>query len=964
MPLLNDKRIPLTPAPPYDPRRKRKEVWYLRFTNEIFTNYEAYINRLMLYHQPIWTCEATGRANLTYEQALESEGRDEHNRAEFRFCEVLRKRILFHVQFQTIRLEPLVEEIYIYYRFNFAIGEIVHCKLGENIYLARILDIFPGFDQRHMNGKAQQQPPITTTSSSSEETESEPDDIPRQPNGRLRFPDAFLHPTPATPVPQHQEPVVPSASDTPPIPTPDAAIPRLDPPVNPSQPLRYRIQLINEYGQPIEDIVRIVEQDEIRRDKRVFCRHMIQRLVRECAQRDSYIGAPWLIKPNVAYHYGISTVLPLHLQEAQDLAYANQARKRKAPLKEPEDKEAEKRARKEENLLQKAKLKEEKERQREERRKQAAVKYPIEDLDLPIYRKDPNLNWALIDMSPDKYTGPAIIPYPSGGRTPRPTPHKNTSIPDDVFETFISVWTFLAVFSDPLELSPFSIDDFERALCQPNQKSNILFESNACLLNVIISERKQDIASEIASGLVTEEYLESMKDEQDDSTKKQQDTAFSRLRREKVERGWRDTEQLKLSNGWDEEEIDLEDRKGWEAVLIGCLNEIATPSLVPDLDLILRHLVPRNNSTASERERQYPSLSIKHKLTILSFLVEAVNESNTIKDYMEQCQEQLTEFRRQKVELNKESKSLAARRVELDRRDRAEKEGKDSTEDESDSAAEDGGDDSDADSNDDSNDEDASADSDDSDSSTRGIKSHERRHRSRQEKLKIKQQKRREMEQLKKEMYAKQREAAKARSQELRQKAEERRKLEEEERALRKKEEQLEKDMRKYMTLRIRPLGRDRFYNRYLYLDNIGTSSTYGTGRLYVQSPSDIDIQMILERDRPDSQPEQPWGRGGGQWFMLALMKAQGMEEESEWLEKRLENQLTGTMTHSWWRSYSDPEEIQKLLSWLNPKGSRECKLKNEISKRHNYIMDSMKRRSQTLTKLESQGTKRNSRSR
>ncbi|KAG2225366.1 hypothetical protein INT45_005610 [Circinella minor] len=963
----------------------------------------------MLYHQPLWTCEATGRSNLTYEQALESEGRDEQNRAEFRFCEVLRKRILYNVQFQTIRLEPLVEEIYTYFRFNFAIGEVVHCKLSENIYLARIVDIFPEVNSKVQQQHQHQYQHYTSIAlpGSSDETESEPDDIPRQPNGRLRFPDAFLHPTPDTTTEtttnsaatstttnnynynynsnsasqqeqskQTDMPVSESSSIS--IHSNEQqSVPQIFDPnfTNPSQPLKYRVQLINEFGQPLEDLVRDVDADEIRRDKRVFNRHMIQRLIRECSKRDSYIGAPWLIKANVAYHYGISTLLPPHLQEAQDLAYANQARKRKAPLKELEDKEAEKRARKEENLLQKAKLKEEKERQREERRKQAAVKYPIEDLDLPIYRKDPNLNWALIDMAPDKYTGPATIPYPTGGRDPRPPLHKNTAIPDDIFETFISVWSFLAVFSDPLSLSPFSIDDFERALCQPSQqmsKSNVLFESNVCLLNVIIKERQQDIGGEIASGVMNEEYLETIKQNQEDdneessgkssssstptSTKK--DTSFIHHQGEKVERGWRDSEQLKLSSGWDRRTI--RNTKGWETVLIGCLNEIATPALIPDLDYILCHLVPRNKSKASERERQYPSLSIKHKLAILSFLIDAVNESTAVKEYMESCQEQLTEFRRQKMELNKEIKNMTARRAEMDKRDRAEKEERDTTDDDEDTDSEE--DDSDSDS--DSDDEDLSAASDDSNAPSRGIKSHERRHRSRQEKLKLKQQKRKEMEQLKKEMYEKQREAAKARSQELRQKAEERRKLEEEERVLRKKEEQLEKDMRKYTTLRIRPLGKDRFYNRYLYLDNIGTSSTYGTGRLYVQGPSDVDIQMIRERDRPYEEPEQPWGRGGGQWFMLALMKAQALNEESEWLEQRLNTPLDVEPSRSWWRCYTEPEEIQQLLSWLNPKGNRECKLKNEIAKRHSYIAESMKRRAQAISKLEAQTAKRNSKSR
>lgn len=122
--------------------------------------------------------------------------------------------------------------------------------------------------------------------------------------------------------------------------------------------------------------------------------------------------------------------------------------------------------------------------------------------------------------------------------------------------------------------------------------------------------------------------------------------------------------------------------------------------------------------------------------------------------------------------------------------------------------------------------------------------------------------------------------------------------------------------MRKYMTLRIRPLGRDRFYNRYIYLDNIGTSETYGTGRLYVQSPSEIDIQMMLERERTTDLEEQPWGRGGGRWFILELMKAHGMEEESEWLADRMEKQARGErIGQSWWRCYSEPEEVFPLNS-------------------------------------------------
>ncbi|KAG0192120.1 hypothetical protein DFQ28_010119 [Apophysomyces sp. BC1034] len=856
----------------------------------------------MFYLQPHWQCELTGRQNLTYEQALESE-RAYCYRAEFQFCEALRKRILRRLQFQTVRLDLLIEDIYTYFRFNFAVGEVAHCILGDQTYLARIIDILPNMDNGGYSATPLKKAKHKNTSveTSSDTTESDDDAIPRQPNGRLRFPDAFLHPTPTTSAQQSDHDIAMEEDEKMQDEHSDADTPQ------PQLALRYRIQLINEHGDAIENCVRIVESDEIKRDKRSFCRHVLQRFIRECAHKDSYVGAPWVVKINVARQYGIDSTLPPNLQEAQDLAYAK-ARKRKA--KTMDEKEAEKRARREETLLQKAKIKEEKERQREARRKQTAVKYPVEDLDLPIYRKDPNMNWLLVDLSPDKCPVDDMrIPYPSGGRPPRPIPRNDCTLSYDLFDKMLSIWSFITIFSEPLQLTPFSIDEFQRALFHTSHqpKATVMIESNVGLLNVIISERKEDIANEIANGNAVEDYLDALEEDpekngrthtEDDST-----SALSRLRRTKVERGWRDAEQLKIGDNWDNKEIRSgPDRKGWETALIGCLNEVATPELIPNLDQILRHLVPRNNSTIAERERQYPTLNVKYKLAILEFLVNVVNESILIKEYMEQCQDQLTEFRRQKVEMNKESKILVARRTELDRREQAEKQDKESSDDDDEDSEESG-------SSDDS--DDGSDHSADSDSSTHRLRGHEKRHMSRQEKLKQKQKQREEMEAMRKKMYEKQREAVKAKNQEMRQKAEERRKLEEEEKTLRKKEEQLEKDMRKYMTLRVRPLGRDRFYNRYFYLDNIGTSDTYGTGRIYVQSPSDVDILLLMERDRADL-PEQPWGRGGGQQFILELMKAQGLTEECDWLSQRME-ELQSDPTEpykGWWRCYSEPEEV------------------------------------------------------
>jgi hypothetical protein len=97
--------------------------------------------------------------------------------------------------------------------------------------------------------------------------------IKKETNGRLRFPDAFLHPEPTTTT------ATPDSSTT-----------------GPDHQYRYKVQLINSDGSPLEQGVRILEADELCRDPQWFNPTMLRRLVRECATRDGYIGAPWLLK--------------------------------------------------------------------------------------------------------------------------------------------------------------------------------------------------------------------------------------------------------------------------------------------------------------------------------------------------------------------------------------------------------------------------------------------------------------------------------------------------------------------------------------------------------------------------------------------------------------------------------------------------------------------------------------------
>jgi hypothetical protein len=127
-------------------------ILYLTWKNLFF--YSVYLHRLMLYRQPIWQCETTGRSNLTYAQALESE-RKEKERVGDRFPERLKAGVLKRLQFRTWyitfscpslcmlltliqysgtdRLEAVVEDIYSHFLDQYLPGEVIHCKWDDGI---------------------------------------------------------------------------------------------------------------------------------------------------------------------------------------------------------------------------------------------------------------------------------------------------------------------------------------------------------------------------------------------------------------------------------------------------------------------------------------------------------------------------------------------------------------------------------------------------------------------------------------------------------------------------------------------------------------------------------------------------------------------------------------------------------------------------------------------------------------
>lgn len=128
MPLL-DKKPFERKKPPKD-LHSSDEVFYCPLTKEIFRDYEEYCERIILCNSLVWQCSLTGRPQLTFEEALKSEQNAKQNLKDFPM--ELKVPVLYLAS-KTHRtgILDLVEDVYIYVRDRYFVGETVEVSLTE-----------------------------------------------------------------------------------------------------------------------------------------------------------------------------------------------------------------------------------------------------------------------------------------------------------------------------------------------------------------------------------------------------------------------------------------------------------------------------------------------------------------------------------------------------------------------------------------------------------------------------------------------------------------------------------------------------------------------------------------------------------------------------------------------------------------------------------------------------------------
>ena len=109
MPLLNGKRIELLSNT--SEIAGASKVFQIRFTGEIFQNYEDYSLRLDFYRQPKFACKYSGKSGLSFENAIDHENNTKSQVFE-QIPEEFMPFILREIQFSQLKVTDLVNAIY------------------------------------------------------------------------------------------------------------------------------------------------------------------------------------------------------------------------------------------------------------------------------------------------------------------------------------------------------------------------------------------------------------------------------------------------------------------------------------------------------------------------------------------------------------------------------------------------------------------------------------------------------------------------------------------------------------------------------------------------------------------------------------------------------------------------------------------------------------------------------------
>ncbi|KAL8819382.1 MAG: hypothetical protein Q9223_002170 [Gallowayella weberi] len=899
--------------------------------------------------QEVWkrfSCELTGHSGLTFFDALQSEI-DASGEVDDAFPDALKGPILRKVQFSTIsRIDHLVDHVY-----EVILPFFEPFRSFTDIHQEFKYDFFPGENILVILDDGNRSPGLLRE--------------------KTKFPELLR---------------------------PDGSVER-------SAYARYTVSLNTPSNKEF-----VVEANRLIRDRKTFTKQRLRSFLKKTIDHESWIGAPWCVKSKIAQEYQINSDIPPHL------TYEHQMAQRKANLMLKKNDfdghvlnfspglpqlkpKGQKSKRGGQDL---ARLSEEYQRALAANPDFSKIPQAMQQQQIEHLLKGPNGVNGFHPIAakgvpkqppqppPPKYPIEDLELAPVREKAPRPAvkflsvdlpmPH---SFPEEPASgilmhsvgPLLETWDTLNVYCEVFQLDSFTFDDYIEALqlTHDTYHCQLLVEIHCAVLKKLVNDVNDK------NGQVQFSLPESNLPGSEDSSladtgsmpsptpepeiKPSGRTTRSSLAKSEAaelkaaeaaghlpsmeNKVHRAAEMVQSTRAYDWKmrlrKRDFKDG-AWVYIIVGLLYQLShDPRRKRSCDEVLNELAPSDREATVETAiSQYTLIDINTRVRILQILCMLSMETKAIRLYMEECSNNMTEFRKERLEMQRKRRgamedlqALVEERKALQPRSRTaspvpELEGlNDSkllngTEDEMEV----------------DNDEVTAMDTEDEEP-------HQGRSLRRANDRAAQRKKRAEEERLRKERA--QAEKAKKPSKQEKQLEKIGKKIEEAKDQIKEYEEEilvLESDLRESDCPRTRVLGKDRFWNRYYWFERnampyagLPDSSTaftgYANGCLWVQGPDDMERQGFIELCASEN----------AQYYNAFRMSVPE--------RKIIEEGETHVFNARQWGYYDEPDDLDKLIGWLDNHGTREVKLRKELQAQRNNISKYMVQRKEFLDSSE-----------
>ncbi|KAL7272574.1 hypothetical protein RUND412_004610 [Rhizina undulata] len=939
----------------------KRSVWCIPQTGEIFVDYQSYLDRLDFYKMKHFSCEITGHMNLSFFEALTSETNSSHD-VDQTFPEALKDPVLRKVQFSIVsRIDTLVDQLHESFKSDFYPGEHVTAILstGDRVEaLVREKTMFP--ELRYANGDIQRKGfsryTVKLINRNDEEAQVDNEHLVRD---KKSFTKAMLRsfikntvsrePWNGAPwlvkedfavkykIPQNVPPHLQRAN---------TAAERKAAQARKKQEQNLNTIATNGHVSPTPaspaDSKPISKSHKSKSQQAAIKMSKLLQAGNDAPSETSVSGSPWRSSPNGTPEGGNKTNFKAVIKEETP------------PPPPPPPK---------------------------------PIKYPIEDLDLlpQTNARRPILHY-LSAHTTIKKTDALIVDAPAINRrvsrastrssnVPSASPAPTTNgIDEEKVQFYLSTWVFLNIYCEPLILDSFTFDDYLQALEFSNEELDceLFVEIHCALLKAIVNEQgvvqaqlpdpEEEEEEEEEEGESEEEGEESETGSQgnagDVDGEKKGDRQTSLGKAEEKEKKHRADELFGEGESWIQR-LKMRDFKngGWQAIIVGLLHQLSNDTrFAKHCEEVLAHLAPVNeNPTPDTVKQQYLTLDMNLRVIVLHLLCRLTHETRSVRDYMEECAEEMTKHRKEKIEVQRTRKALleelksydderkillpentphspsplpASRQTSTDADGDSKMNGVDDDEGEDD-------------------DEDEGEGTDRGRSLRRGGERANERKRKREE------------EKERADAAAKVPKTSKQFQKVLKA-------IESTKAKIAKQEEKIasfDEDLRQADCARFKMMGRDRFWNKYWWFERNGmpfgglpSSSTadsgYANAMIWVQGPDPTEREGFLEEEAGTKDAiageDVKMKLNGGTEGKMSVLERQAREEGPTILTSPTQYGYIETV-----------EEFDQLMSWLDIKGIREKKLKLHLEEYRKHIEEGMRNRQLYLAGATSETTEK-----